>query len=71
MMQEKINVLRDSENYVGKYFSKAYINRTILGFSEEQVKQMQEEIEKENKESAGGVGPGEDEFTEVPMQNLQ
>ena len=75
MLQEKINVLRDSENYVGKYFSKAYINRTVLGFSEEQVKQMEEEIAEEaqkNPEPAEGYSDGYgDDISGVDMQPLQ
>ena len=70
MMQEKINVLRDSENYVGKYFSKAYINRSILGFSEEQVKTMQDEIAEEAKNAPAGGEEG-DQAAEMLEENLQ
>lgn len=72
MMQEKLNVLRDSENYVGKYFSKAYINKNILGFTEEQVNQMQEEIANEAAETPQEQGGEESEFTDVGYEeNLQ
>lgn len=72
MLQEKINVLRDSENYVGKYFSKAYINRTVLGFSDEQVQQIQKEIEEEAEENPeqGGDDMGMGDM-EMPMEDLQ
>lgn len=46
MLSEKMAVLRDADSYVGKYFSKTYINRNILGFTDEQI----ENIEKENTE---------------------
>ncbi len=75
MLQEKINILRDSENYVGKYFSKKYINHTVLGFTDEQIQQMQDEIKKEAKEEQDGMGSneGEDTFQENPeiLQPLQ
>ena len=72
MLQEKLNVLRDSENYVGKYFSKAYINRSVLGFSEEQIKTMQAEITEEAKEKPQeGKEEGEEEGVEQPQESLQ
>lgn len=70
MMQEKVNILRDSEPYVGKYFSKAYINRSILGFSEEQVNTMKDEIAEEAKEEPQGRETGE-ETVEKPQESLQ
>lgn len=72
MLQEKINVLRDSENYVGKYFSKSYINHTVLGFSDEQIQKMKEEMEEEAAENPqseeGDMGMGD---MEMPMEDLQ
>ena len=58
MLSEKINILRDSENYVGKYFSKNYINKHVLGFTDDQVKQIEDEIKTE-KES-GEIPPDEE-----------
>lgn len=58
MLSEKINILRDSENYVGKYFSKNYINKHVLGFTDDQVKQIEDEIKAE-KES-GEIPPDEE-----------
>ena len=69
MLSEKINILRDSENYVGKYFSKEYINKHVLGFSDQQIKQMQDEIKDEgteNMQNVEGDGPG-DTFENMQM----
>lgn len=69
MLSEKINILRDSENYVGKYFSKEYINKHVLGFSDQQIKQMQDEIKAEgteNMQNVEGDGPG-DTFENMQM----
>ena len=74
MMQEKVNILRDSEPYVGKYFSKAYINRSILGFSEEQVNSMKDEIAEEAKEESHGGETGKEtgeETVEQPQESIQ
>ena len=50
MIQEKISALRDSENYVGKYFSKRYIQKNILDFDDEQIEQLNDEIKREAKD---------------------
>lgn len=49
MIQEKISALRDSENYVGKYFSKRYIQKNILDFDDEQIEQLNDEMKREEK----------------------
>lgn len=77
MLQEKINILRDSENYVGKYFSKSYINHTVLGFSDEQVQKMKEEMEEEAAEDPQGhesADVGTRDYSmgmETPMEDMQ
>jgi len=45
MLSEKISVLDRIDNYVGegKYFSKNYVNKTVLGLTEEQVTQIEDE----------------------------
>lgn len=49
MLREKLNILRDSENYIGTFFSKNYINKHVLNFDDQQIKQIQDEIEEEKK----------------------
>lgn len=43
MLSEKLSALREADTYVGKYFSKNYINKNILGFTDEQVATIKEE----------------------------
>ena len=69
MLQEKINVLRDSENYVGKYFSKSYINKHVLGFTDTQIEQIQQEIQEEAAQES--QQPEVDQFEESPEQKIQ
>lgn len=47
LLQEKVAALRDADSYVDKYFSKNYINKHILGFSDEEIKQIKEDIQNE------------------------
>ena len=48
IIQEKLAALRDIEPYIGRFYSENYVNKHILGLSDEQVKQMKEEIKTEN-----------------------
>lgn len=69
MFQEKITALRDAENYVGKYFSQNYINKHILGFTDEEVDRMKEEISQE----AGEKSTNSEDTQEVdtPMESAR
>lgn len=46
--QEKIAALRDIEPYIGRFYSEKFINKHILGLSEEQIANMKKEIQLEN-----------------------
>lgn len=48
ILQEKIAALRDIEPYIGRFYSERYVNKHILGLSDEQVKQMKSDIKLEN-----------------------
>jgi len=54
-MKERLGLLSDIDGYVGKYFSINYIRTNILHQSEEDIKQMDEEMEedKANMEEDG------------------
>jgi hypothetical protein len=47
IMKERLGILSDIDNYVGKYFSVGYIRKNILQQSEDDIKQMDEEMEEE------------------------
>ena len=47
IMKERLSILSDIDNYVGKYFSVAHIRKHILQQSEDDIKQMNEEMEEE------------------------
>ena len=47
ILKEKMDVMRELQEYVGTYFSKEYIKKNILRFSEEELREMESQIEKE------------------------
>ena len=51
IMKERLSILSDIDNYVGKYFSVAHIRKNILQQSEDDIKQMDEEMEEEAAEA--------------------
>lgn len=49
ILREKISTLRDMEENVGKYFSREWVQKNILFMSEEDIKNMEEQIDTERK----------------------
>jgi len=49
IMKERLGILGDIDNYLGKYFSKAWIQKNILQQTEDDIKQINQEIEEEGK----------------------
>ena len=47
MMRERLNLAREVRDYVGKYYSVAYVRKHILKQTESEMKQMDAEIKKE------------------------
>lgn len=67
ILRERLGTLRDTEEYVGKYFSLEWVNKTILQMSDKELKEMRDQIDKEKKlglyredEEFGGDGGGDD-----------
>tara|TARA_B110000503_G_scaffold138980_1_gene226254 strand:- start:637 stop:2193 length:1557 start_codon:yes stop_codon:yes gene_type:complete len=62
MLRERLNTIQLMENYVGQYFSRAWVRRNVLRMSDEDVEQMEEEMEEEKEESPENVNisPGQD-----------
>lgn len=47
LLAEKMNVLRDAEEYRGKYFSANYIRKNVLFMTDDDIERIDEEIEEE------------------------
>ena len=63
LLQDRLNILRDIEEYSGKYVSKEYIRKYVLRQTEEEIQRIDKEIEAEKEaEPEDPEGGGEDEF---------
>ena len=65
VLTSKLTLLQQADQYLGKYFSKEYVNRHILHFNDEELERMQEQIEMEKGDPTAqptvpGMPPGMD-----------
>ena len=58
MLRERFSMLSDLSDYVGKYVSHAWVVKNILRFSDEEVKEIGDEI---NAETEAGLHGGDDD----------
>jgi len=64
ILREKLNTLRDIEEHVGKYFSREWIVKNVLFFTDEEWKEMQKQMDDEGivndgeEDQLGGDGGG-------------
>ena len=61
LMKDRLGLLSDIDGYVGKYFSINYIRKNVLHQSEEDIKQMDEEME-EDKANMDGEDSGTEDL---------
>jgi len=50
ILRERLNTLRDIDDQIGKYYSREWVVKNVLQMSEEDFKEMQKQIKKENKQ---------------------
>jgi Ran GTPase-activating protein (RanGAP) involved in mRNA processing and transport len=50
MLRERLQTLDQISNYVGDYFSKEWIQKNVLHFSDEDIEQIKKDIEGEQEE---------------------
>jgi Bacteriophage T4-like capsid assembly protein (Gp20). len=48
LLRERLTTLDQVSNYVGEYFSREWVMKNVMMFSEEDISQMKDEVEKEN-----------------------
>ena len=60
LMKDRLGLLSDIDGYVGKYFSINYIRKNVLHQSEEDIKQMDEEMEEDKANMDGEDSVAED-----------
>lgn len=49
ILRERLSTLRDTEEYVGKYFSLEWVKRTILQMGDDEIREMDKQIAAEKK----------------------
>ena len=59
ILENRLRLLADVDQYTGKYYSVAWIQKNVLRQSEEDIEQIQQEIE---DEGGGEIEGDEDEF---------
>ena len=67
IFENRINALNNAEPHIGKFFSHIGIKRDVLRMSEEEIKQLDEELDEEKKQGLHGdeddeFGGGDDDF---------
>ena len=70
LAQERLNLLAQAEPYVGKYFSQEYIRQKILRQSDTEIKEMDEQIDKEIKDGTIPDPSTIDPVTGEPLPGL-
>ena len=58
VLRERLNLLRDIDDYVGKYYSADWVRKNVLMMSEDQIEEMRNQIEEDEEDS----NDAEDEF---------
>jgi len=53
LMKERLSLLSNVDPYTGRYFSQVWIQRNVLRLTDEQIKYMQKEIDKETEAGLG------------------
>jgi hypothetical protein len=53
LMKERLSLLDQVDNYTGRYFSQVWIQRNVLRLTDDEIKEMQTEIDKEKEEGLG------------------
>jgi hypothetical protein len=50
ILRERFEILQTMEEYIGKYVSQDWVRKNILHQSDEEIKEMQKQIDKEKEE---------------------
>jgi len=53
LMKERLGLLGSVDPYTGRYFSQAWIQRNVLRLTDDEIKQMQDEMEQEKEDGLG------------------
>ena len=62
ILKERMDVLREVNEYIGKYYSIEWTRKNILKFNEEEIKEMDKQMSKEKNTGLYGDAEQEEEF---------
>ena len=62
ILKERMDVLREVNEYIGKYYSIGWIRKNILKFNEDEIESMDKEMSEEKKTGLYGDSEQEEEF---------
>jgi hypothetical protein len=79
LLKSRLELLNTADSYIGKYFSKQYVKKHVLRFTDDQIKQIEEEIADEKVEiekqgadpnlvGYGAMGPTQIGVPQAPSQ---
>jgi hypothetical protein len=73
ILREKVTMLRDIEEQIGKYYSREWVIKNVLFMSEDDMREMQKQIEKERKDGLydDGMGPEGGDQEEQPPEDQE
>jgi hypothetical protein len=61
ILREKLTTLREVDEHVGKYFSRSWVKKNVLFFTDDEVKDMDKEIAKEKADGLYDDGMDDDD----------
>lgn len=61
IMTERLRLLGDIDNYVGKYFSEAWVRANVLRLTEDEIEEIEKQIDQEGSGEQEQEGSGEQE----------
>jgi len=58
VLRERLNLLRDIDDYVGKYYSAEWVRKNVLMMNEDEIETMRDQIDQDNEDA----GDAEDDI---------
>ena len=51
VLRERLNLLRDIDDYVGKYYSAEWVRKNVLMMNEDEIETMRDQIDQDNEDA--------------------
>ena len=52
VLRERLNLLRDIDDYVGKYYSAEWVRKNVLMMNEDEIETMRDQIDQDNEDAS-------------------